>query len=466
MNNNENPFVEKSTGIVGKIRTKFGAKKAAAPIENPNTGIIRPYLVGMNNWADVCSEACACCWDKVVPEGFENVAEYIAKRTRIGHTSVIEHSNFVLYISIDKFYEEDLIEFLSWNRYLETVTAKSDDGSRWHLLIGGSFRGFSDLYREAEDLNNPVLKAITGSIYRYSHSALFEDIIKLGLLDKTMFNNAELDENFNLLTLDGEIVNDTDLYTVKDIGDIRKLYTNIFNIDEEFAKKLTTYDLIKFVTITVLFKNMSRTCTHQLVRHRNAITQESQRYVDYSKACFSSPEMFKPEKYDGNHKYTIRFGPSSQLQMTLSEIGEATCNIYEMLRNPVVAGADYALLKEDARAFLPSNVQCRKIYVTFTYKNFIKFLDLREEPAAQAEIRKYASAVGEFFRTLTKFDSKELIKLYTNPRLLIEDPWKIDAYEGIVEETIEMDEKDIMKSAGFDEDVNLDSSDIPSGSEV
>ena len=140
------------------------------------------------------------------------------------------------------------------------------------------------------------------------------------------------------------------------------------------------------------------------------------------------------------------------MNLTLSEIGKAMCDIYGMLHNPATAGAQFHLLKEDARAFLPSNVQCKKIYITFTLKNFLKFLNLREDKHAQAEIRKYAVAIGEWFRANSEFTSKELCDLYTNPRLLIEDPFKIDVDEGTVEEQVEVTEDDYIKAAGLDKE--------------
>ena len=77
--------------------------------------------------------------------------------------------------------------------------------------------------------------------------------------------------------------------------------------------------------------------------------------------------------------------------MTLKEIGEAEINIYRDLTNKE-KNPD-ALLKEDARAFLPSNVRCKKIFMTFTFNSFLKFLELRQDSAAQAEIRTYANAI-------------------------------------------------------------------------
>ena len=64
------------------------------------TGSIITELVGMNKAVDIVSEACACCWDKSIPDDYPGRAEYVAKRTRTGHTSILEHSNFVTYLRL------------------------------------------------------------------------------------------------------------------------------------------------------------------------------------------------------------------------------------------------------------------------------------------------------------------------------------------------------------------------------
>lgn len=459
-----NPLIEETPMV--KIKSKFKRKEQSHSTSSKAVA----HIIGMNEAIPICAEACACCWDRPVPTKYEAKAEYVAKRARIGHTSVLEHSNYVVYISIDISLEEELIEFLDWCHYVNTKAIKSSDGSRWHLIVGGSFRAFSDIYRETDDLNNSILKAITGNLYMYANSAAFEDICELKLLDKSMFNNIiEPDEDCCLLTDKNSKGFETDKFKIIGVDSIEKLYNNLYKVDEDAASKITTYDLIKFVSVSILFKNMSRTCTHQLVRHRNAITQESQRYVDYSEACFSSPDMFKPNRYDSTYKYDIEFA-GTKFKLTLMELGNTMCNIYSKLITPTNTGM--VMLKEDARAFLPSNVQCKKIFMTFTYKSLFKFLNLREDPAAQAEIRLYAEELGNVFRENTKFNTKEVMDLYTQPKLLVSDPFSIDVDMGETEEVIELTEEDYIAAAGLDvedessEEIVNDYSNLKNGDEV
>lgn len=429
-------------------RMKKGKEKES---EKVNTGRIEARLIGMNNGMPICAQACACCWDKPVPQTYEDICIYIAKRSKTGHTSILEHSNFVIYLSVGVFYTEDLMEVLDACHYLHISISMSKDNTKWHVIIGGSYRGYGNIYMEVKNMNNRVLDHISSLLYTYANSAAFEDICAYGLLDKERFSNIEPDHNFKLLSTFNEIYS-TDLFDIINIDNLKIIYLNLKEIDEEI--KISMYDLIKFGTVTVLFKNMSRTCTHQLVRHRNAITQESQRYVDYSSAVFSSPEMFKPDKYDKDYKYPVNFGPSPRLKMTLSEIGEAMCGIYNILSNKAAVGGDHVLMKEDARAFLPSNVQCRKIFVTFTYKNLIKFLSLREAPAAQAEIRMYARALGEAFRDITGLHNLED---FDKPKSLFEGETEVDEDEGIVEEKFEISEEAYIHATGLDKELEDES---------
>lgn len=449
----------------GNFLSKITNGKKKKNNDITTTGIIIANLVGMNNSVEIVSEACSCCWDKPLPNTYEELAGYIARRGKTGHTSIIEHSNYVILLEIDMNYEDSLVSFLDNVHYLYTKTIFDFENRKIYLLIGGSYRGFSDIYRETDDMSNPVLQAVTGNLYTYAPSCMFEDIINLGILNKSSFLDSEPDENFCLIGKQNAY--ECDKFRIVSYDDMDKLYKNISSVSKYVAERITKYDLCKFTTVTILFKNMSRVITQQLCRHRNAITQESQRYVDYSKACFNDPCMFKPGRYDPDHKYTVQFGSSSSMFMTLKQIGESIVKLYGMLHNPVITGKEYALMQEDARAFLPGNTQCRKIYMTFTYKSLIKFLYLREDKAAQAEIRMYATEIGDWFRDNTLFINKEICDMYTNPRLLIKDenPITIDEVSE-VDVNEEITEDDYIKAMGIMEEINNPTAKLEKDDEV
>lgn len=421
--------------------------------ENKGLGIIQAYLVGTNYSVRIVSEACSCCWDKKIPEDYEGLCDYVAKRSKTGHTSIIEHSNHIILLSISNGYKDELLNFLPNAHYLNYNIFEDNGNDVTWLLIGGSYRGYSDIYRNIDDLSNPVLQAITGNLYTYAPSCMFEDIISLGILQKESFMDAEPDDNFKIISEELNIYDENDHFKVLSADTMWKLYNNINEVSKFVANKLTRYDLMKYLEVTILFKNMSRVITQQLCRHRNAITQESQRYVDYSKASFNDPCLFKPGRYDPDHRYNIRFGPSGNMPMTLKDIGEAIIGIYNQLHNPTITGKEYALMQEDARAFLPGNAQCRKIYITFTYKSLLKFLYLREDKAAQAEIRMYATEIGEWFRKFTGFD-KETSDKYILPRIMVEEE---AIYTDVVSEeetTEEITEDDYIKAMTVMEEID------------
>lgn len=394
-------------GFMSKIKNKLNKKKENSNTMKSNGGI---YIetVAMNNYIDICAAACACCWDRPIPETFEDRANYIGKRVRMGHSSVIEHSNYVIYIEVPKNYCMELMNIMSKCRYLETWTASHNDNCM--AIIGGSLRGYSELLKSISDFNDPIIKGIIGNLYEHIHSAMFEDLIDIGILERDKFLNYTPDtedfENYNkIIDNVGIIEVDTDAASISTIFNTKNISSHC--IEEKFYKylkdvslyayvTLSPKDASRFITLTVLFKDMSRTCTHQLVRHRNAITQESQRYVNASNAKFSSPAKFKPDKYDEEHKYSVRFPNCGITKLTLQEIGDAECDLYRQLSDKAITGANNALIKEDARAFLPGNVQCGKIFMTFTYKNLYKFLKLRTDKAAQDEIREFATSLEGF----------------------------------------------------------------------
>jgi flavin-dependent thymidylate synthase len=179
---------------------------------------------------------------------------------------------------------------------------------------------------------------------------------------------------------------------------------------------------------------MSRIITQQLTRHRNAITQESQRYVDYSGAPFNDPADFK-DKYDKDKIYAIDwFNEENQkltIKATSANIGKMINSIYGQLR-------DQGMDKEDARAYLTNNTQCGKIYITFTFRKLIKFLELRVDPSAQAEIHKvYAIPIERMFKELVLTYLGDIYKYLLPKYMLTETDGDYSEIDEILEEVEE-----------------------------
>lgn len=353
-------------------------------------------LVYTNDGVNICATACASCWNVKLPNGYDARSEYIGKRAATGHTSILEHSNVVFLISTRNL--PDLAEFLGDVRYANTLVKPSKiDIGVYYLLIGGSWRAFSDILLRVQSIaDNSVTRTVVELIYRYIPSNAMLDIINAGILSLENFQNV------NILgdTYKETILNDN--IRVLNIDSFAEMVQYISAITNE-PDVFSVADLLPFLSVTIDFKNMSRIITQQLTRHRNGITQESQRYVNYSTAMFNSPHKFNP-KYDPNHYYSISFG-GKDFRMPLAKLGENIVSLYGQLTDKQSNG-EHALLKEDARGFLPGNTQCGHVYMTFTYYSLIKFLQLREDAHAQAEIRGYAEVIGKWFRdTISKENS-------------------------------------------------------------
>lgn len=381
-----------------------------------------PYNGGpllYNQGVDICSRACSCCWDIPCPTTTEQQIPYLGKRVIIGHTSVLEHSNIVTYMQIPTNANDDLIEFMAACKYIGMSCKHGEKYDMHYLIIFGSYRAYSDIYKNIKNLDNIILRYMSSCLSSTMPKEFLYDIEKDGAINTDHFSYVKPDEgNYSCRNLDVDenihIVNVDSVDTLKQKIGIWCPEPELFNI----------WDLMPMLTITVLFRHMSRTCTHQLVRHRNGITQESQRYVDYTKARFASPDKFKPEKYDSEHIYEIAID-GHIIEATLRDLGCLLQDVYGQLKDPELG--DYALLKEDARAYLPSNTECDKIYITFNFRNFFMFLKLREDKAAQAEIRLYATTLGEWFRKTFPDMNQEFMDYMLQPNYAI-DPDPVEKY--------------------------------------
>ena len=149
---------------------------------------------------------------------------------------------------------------------------------------------------------------------------------------------------------------------------------------------------------TFFFEGISRTCTHQLVRHRLAsYSQESMRYVDMSKGEWTA--IIPP---------SIKANPQALAEM--QDFWALAEEKYQTLRA-------MGIRKEDARFLLPNATETR-IVVTMNFASWSHFFWLRAvDKAAQWEIREMAQAA--------------LRMLYAvSPQVFFEH-WK--TYQGILE---------------------------------
>lgn len=138
------------------------------------------------------------------------------------------------------------------------------------------------------------------------------------------------------------------------------------------------YSTIEHIQLTFAIQNVSRACTHQLVRHRHmSFSQKSQRYVK-EKGEF---DYIMPKSIENN----------SELAKKFEDFIQNTSNLYQEF---IEAG----ILAEDARSILP-NAAASSLVASLNLRELIHLSNLRLCTRAQAEIRSLVKAmVGEVIK--------------------------------------------------------------------
>lgn len=396
--------------IIGGEKLPDGVSRSTIKEEVGITSESLPVQLIANDGVNICAEACACCWDTKIPIGYKERIEYVRKRTFTGHGSVTEHSNHVYYMEVQYDDLPELIELTTVGQYLHfVVKASVHSPGVFYVLVGGSWRGYCDLITKlpiSRIAENHLLGRLMSVIYQSQPSCGYAGCKDVRRVNPEQFSDAVFDNGVYGAVKHFEIDANTEIVYSDDLD---MLICNLAKNCPE-PELFTPVDLLELVTCTVLFKNMSRIITQQLTRHRNAITQESQRYVNYGKGGFNSPVLFNPN-YSSTEQYRVQFGKSSQW-FTLQVLGEAIAGIYSQLQSK--NSCTTPLKNEDARGYLPQNIQCGKIYITFTWSKLMSFFDLRLDPHAQAEIRGYANQIYDWFldQYPTYCDYKSLVGGY------------------------------------------------------
>jgi thymidylate synthase (FAD) len=140
-----------------------------------------------------------------------------------------------------------------------------------------------------------------------------------------------------------------------------------------------------------LFTGVSRSFTHELVRHRHfSYSQLSQRYVNESDSEFVEPDAIADDpELDAIWREAVNAARAAYdrlvdgLQRRYSDVGDAT------LRRK--------LARQAARSVLPNATET-KIFVTGNARALRHFIEMRGSEFADVEIRKVALQVLEIMR--------------------------------------------------------------------
>jgi thymidylate synthase (FAD) len=145
--------------------------------------------------------------------------------------------------------------------------------------------------------------------------------------------------------------------------------------------------VLEHANYTLLIEGVSRSLTHELVRHRAgfAYSQLSQRYVDESHAAFVVPPAI--------------LGDESLLMQWKAQMGSAQVTyvaLVEKLMERYAWVADKGhrrkMAREAARGVLPNSTET-KIVVTANARAWRTMLELRSSEGAEMEIRRMAVGV-------------------------------------------------------------------------
>jgi thymidylate synthase (FAD) len=127
--------------------------------------------------------------------------------------------------------------------------------------------------------------------------------------------------------------------------------------------------VVEHTSFTFAISGVSRSLTHQLVRHRIAsYAQQSQRYVNLETPCYITPPKIKKDK---------------QIKKAYENVMKTIWDEYNKLLTMDIPA-------EDARYILP-NATCTNIMVTMNARSLLNFFELRCCLHAQWEIRMLAN---------------------------------------------------------------------------
>ncbi|MCX6045624.1 MAG: FAD-dependent thymidylate synthase [Chloroflexi bacterium] len=268
--------------------------------------------------------------------------DFIAARVREGHEDIIEHVVVTVQVS-----ETD--EPLRWRMLNRHCEVSELGNQQW--LVSGNTRVWLDFFRRNIALEAlPILKAIAPAVF----AELTVNEAQLATAQATLLSVPQT-----------AISNPQALLPTQD-GPMRVTLLGFTQPGLADPKVLEDHGAAVF-----LFEGISRTCTHQLVRHRlGSFSQESQRYVDLSKGGW---QAIVPAAMAEN--------PAALAELT--EFWSIAEEKYAKLR-------EMGIRKEDARFLLPNAAETR-IITSMNFAAWSHFFWLRAvDKAAQWEIRAMA----------------------------------------------------------------------------
>ena len=390
-----------------------------------NRNIVITYdIIDNTESAYLCSMAARTCYGLEPENTYDKCLAHIKRVMGYGHDSICGHSNIMVLLCfksnntvLSDFDLSSIYTSLSALHFMNIVPLDfihNKDAKEYFVLMSGSIRAFRYFIQNSTLPDSIVSENETN--FNFDLYRVILDIAKHSI-EKEFFEDmkdyVDLDEfKYKYPYLDNSFTDESRLYANKNIfmynyPDIPAIYNDIllrisdhyeghdelidfegmYKLNKEQAK-LFMKAIFRCTTVSFKMKNFSRAISQQVNRHLCAISQESQRYVDYSKkALFIDPLPFNPKAYpDIDKKYSIKFG-GKEFNMTSEELGEEIIKLYPQLKQQ-------GMINQDARAFLPMNVTTNAMY-TFTMENMLHFIKVRDSQFAQQEVQGLAKQLED-----------------------------------------------------------------------
>ena len=146
--------------------------------------------------------------------------------------------------------------------------------------------------------------------------------------------------------------------------------------------------ILEHVAVTFTIEDISRACSHQLVRHRlMSVSQQSQRYVNMEDASYTIPKSIEE---CGSELYAGDDGDGNPIEVSMAEVYDDFMKEASHVYATLVANG---IPEEDARYVLP-NACTTNLVVTMNLRELSHFLGLRRCARAQDEIRALADEMA------------------------------------------------------------------------
>ena len=144
---------------------------------------------------------------------------------------------------------------------------------------------------------------------------------------------------------------------------------------------------IEHATFNFIIWNISRSNSHELVRHRLAsYSQLSQRYVDSSNVSFIIPPAIQELAKTDTETYQKWVAHCEQSRQLYEELTAKLSEMYQDIEDKLERRKK---ARQAARSVLPNSTET-KIFVTMNARAVRHFIELRASAAAEVEIRKLA----------------------------------------------------------------------------